>query len=518
MFPVKKLLWALVCGALLAGCAAAPGGNPQPPATEIPPDAVTIRLSDEGVEFPAEAGISIANDIIYYEEGHDESYGEGEPGEAHSAEEAAAHTVVHIRAPGTYVLTGKLSAGQIAVDLGEGAKDDPGAVVTLVLDNAEITCSVAPAILFYNVYECGDRDKPTPNVDTSAAGANVILADYSWNQVKGSHVAKIYQPGTEKKLHKYDAALYSRMSMNLGGGGFLDIIADNEGLDSELHLTVNSGTIAIRSGNDGINTNEDGVSVTTINGGTVRIEVTGETGEGDGIDSNGWLVINGGNVFAHGCGTSGDAGIDSDMGIHLNGGTVIATGNMLDRIEEGGQTHAVFQFAQRQEPGVYTLKNAAGDTVLEKDVPNPFGYLLLSAPELTEGTYTLWSGDSRFQGIVSQTGSGGFFGDHQPIERPDWPGRGDGDVEIPPQPTMPVVPQGQTPENMPVPGLPEDFDPDRMPSGPMPQGGENMPVPDMPGGVQPPEGSIQFIQTGVLSTEFPIRAGANYFSFLQKSE
>ena len=84
-----------------------------------------------------------------------------------------------------------------------------------------------------------------------------------------------------------------------------------------------------------------GVSVTTINGGTLRIRVTGETGEGDGIDSNGWLVINGGTVVAEACSQSADAGIDSDMGIHINGGTVIATGSMLDRIEEGGQNYAV---------------------------------------------------------------------------------------------------------------------------------------------------------------------------------
>ena len=47
----------------------------------------------------------------------------------------------------------------------------------------------------------------------------------------------------------------------------------------------NGGTINITSGNDGINTNEDNVSVTTVNGGSVNIQVTGETGEGDGIDA-----------------------------------------------------------------------------------------------------------------------------------------------------------------------------------------------------------------------------------------
>ena len=80
--------------------------------------------------------------------------------------------MVTITQPGTYRLTGTLSQGQIFVDLGEGAQDDPTAVVTLVLDSADVTCTVAPAIFFYRVYECGiaDTASASPDVDTTAAG------------------------------------------------------------------------------------------------------------------------------------------------------------------------------------------------------------------------------------------------------------------------------------------------------------------------------------------------------------
>ena len=417
---MKKLFCILLTMALLAGCAA-----PAVPTTEPQAGEVLIRLSDEGIEYPADSGIHTANDIIYYEDGHDETYGEGESYEAHTPEEAAAHTVVHITQPGTYRISGKLSAGQIAVDLGEDAGDDPDAVVTLILDNAEITCRVAPAVIFYNVYECSNPDDPQADVDTSDAGANVLLAEGSRNTITGSHVAKIYKPETvvdgdvenAKKLHKYDAAFYSRMSMNIGGSGVLRIDADNEGLGSELHLTIDGGDISISSGNDGINTNEDGVSVTTINAGSLWIAVGGD--EGDGIDSNGWLVINGGHIEAYACADSMDSGIDADLGIQINGGTVIATGNMLDRIEDGGQTHTVFTFTERQEPGVYTLKNAKGETVAEYTAGNAFQYLILSAPELTEGDYTLWSGKQQYQGMAG--GMMGGFMEGAEIQRPDWP-------------------------------------------------------------------------------------------------
>ena len=60
-----------------------------------------------------------SNDIIFYLEGQDFKYGEGTKDDEHSQAEADAHTVVHITKPGRYVLSGNLSAGQIAVDLGE---------------------------------------------------------------------------------------------------------------------------------------------------------------------------------------------------------------------------------------------------------------------------------------------------------------------------------------------------------------------------------------------------------------
>ena len=490
---MKKRLCAILAAAMLAGCTA-PANRTTPPQSTAD-DAVAVRwmLEKGGLEISVPGGM--AENAIS------------------ATTEPEGHTLVRISAPGTYILSGKLDAGQIAVDLGQGAKDDPDAVVTLVLDGLDITCETAPAILFYNVYESGEPGGPS--------GASVVLEAGSRNYVNGSHT------------EDYDGAFYSRMSMTVGGEGFLMIRGDNEGLCSELHLTIDSGDISIQSGNDGINANEDGASVVTVNGGTLTVVVTGGTGEGDGIDSNGSIHINGGNVFAYACGTSMDSGIDADLGVYINGGTVIATGNMLDAIEESSQTHAVFSFAQTQSGGSYALKDQKGTALFEAAPPNAFTSLIFSAPGLTEGTYTLWSGDIQLEGMAGQ-GGGPFFGELQPIEgidRPDWPGKGGGDVEIPPQPTNPVVtqgtvvqpPQGEQPENMPVPDFSGDFDPSRMPVPQMPQGSEEMPpMPGMPEGVQPSkDGGQNYIvipATGVLSTDFAITRGANYFSNIRPVE
>ena len=238
----------------------------------------------------------------------------------------------------------------------------------------------------------------------------MILADGSVNQVTGSYVARIYKEGTTKKLHKYDGAFYSKMSMNIDGEaegtGVLTIIADNEGLDSELHLTVNGGSISIQAQNDGINTNEDNVSVTTINGGTLQINA-GLGKEGDGIDSNGHIVINGGAIYSMASDHSADGGLDADGDILINGGHVAALGVRNDIVSaDSNQLYIEMSFASLLPAGSKVeLEGTSLSFTLEKAAQS----IIYSAPELKRDTsYTL-----KVDGVVQQyTGnsSGGFPG------------------------------------------------------------------------------------------------------------
>ena len=478
-----------------------------------------IQLSDAEITVDGdtattntEEAVYVANDIVYYEDGKDFTYGEGSAEDAHSKEEAQKHTVVHITKPGTYVVSGKLEAGQIAVDLGEDAKDDPEAVVTLVLNNIDITCTVAPGVIFYNVYECSssEEENAVKDVDTSAAGANVLIADGTTNTVNGSYVARIYksvelnEEGTEvidsKKLHKYDGAFYSKMSMNINGGeagdGVLNINAENEGLDSELHLTINGGTINIVSGNDGINTNEDNVSVTTVNGGSLFIRVDGSTGEGDGIDSNGWLVINGGIVMTAACSTSMDAGIDSDKGIHINGGSVVAVGNMLDHISDSEQNYVVFTFQDKVKADEkITLKK--GEEEIFFTMTNYYTYLIVSDEFVSEGEkYTLWKGEEQLS-VVETSGGGmmmpGGFGGFPGGELPEGFEAGEMPEGFEPGQLPEGFEGGELPEGFEAGELPEGFEPGQLPEGfeggELPEGFE---AGEMPEGFEPgqrPEGN-----------------------------
>jgi len=443
LLPLMLVLLMLCgCGAPAATAPAATETQPVQSAPEVPTVTETaqipyesrfdretvIRLADVGMDITGPNSLSVfgSNDIIYYEDKDTyesgNPYGEGTDADKHTAEEAEKHYVVNITEPGAYRVTGQLSRGQIRIDLGDNAYDDPNAVVELILDNADITCTVAPAIVFMNVYECDgnwSEDTAKPDVDTSAAGANLVLEGK--NTVTGSNVAKIFKDKDgEKKLWKQDGAIYSYMSMNVYGPGALTLNADNEGMDTELHLTVNGGDITILSGNDGINTNEDNVSVTTINAGAVHI-VAGLGEEGDGIDSNGYLVINGGTVISAAKPMS-DSGLDSDKGSYIHGGTVIAFGAAMDWAEtESSQVTMNLQFSQRQtgalqitaEDGTEIFSfDPSSDPVL-KEHNRGFQGAVISTPAFQIGdSYLVYSNGAQMQYTSTDVmrGPGGFGG------------------------------------------------------------------------------------------------------------
>lgn len=268
--------------------------------------------------------------------------GENVPTEMmHSAKEAYDNPVLHITNPGTYILQGNWN-GQIMIDLGEKEEtfQDDNAKVKLILNGVDVNCTVAPAFVAYSAFECDngweEREEYSNAVNTEEAGIAIEIADNSVNNFSGTNIYRMLKPEykkegstVQKKLRKIDGAFYSFVSMNLNGQeketGILNITSGFEGLDDELHLTIHSGNINIYAQNDAINVNEDGVSVFTMNGGTVHI-FAGLGAEGDGIDSNGFIVVNGG-LIAGGTPSGSDELLDSDCGNTVNGGNVITIGS-----------------------------------------------------------------------------------------------------------------------------------------------------------------------------------------------
>lgn len=225
--------------------------------------------------------------------------------------------------------------------------------MTLILNGAKIDCTVAPGVVFYSVYEC----------------------DNAW-ETRKSYGADVDTGAAQKKARKTDGAFYSYVSMNVTGGaegsGVLNITSTFEGLDTELHLTVNGGSLHI---------------------------LAGLGSEGDGIDSNGYVVINGGTVVSL-ASPMADSGLDSDCGTYVNGGTVVALGASMDWAESDGSENAGqaavnLSFSQRQSADeAIVITDTDGKVVFAYDPDKDevaesnarwYSGAILSAPGLSVG-------------------------------------------------------------------------------------------------------------------------------------
>ena len=293
------------------------------------------------------------------------------------------NTVVNITKGGTYTITGNATNTQVAINV------DDDEEVNLILNNVDLTCKTAPAIIIYNAL---DEEK------AGTAGVTITLADNSTNTITGSHIPKnsTYTVNGESKSYsaKYDAAISSEVSLIIDGNGTLIVDSDNEGLETKMHLTINGGNIQINSEDDAINASEDNVSVITINDGTVYANVKSDAKEGDGIDSNGYIYINGGNVYAFAAVTSQDSGLDSDLGIYINGGTVIGTGNMVDEISEDSSQKFIFlQFNNQISAGtLLTITDSNDSPITAYKTSKTYKTFLYSSSDLNTDSYNVYSG------------------------------------------------------------------------------------------------------------------------------
>jgi len=397
--------------------------------------------------------------------------------------------VITIAEAGTYRFSGTAVDVQIAVKAGE---DDE---VRIILDNADISCRTAPAIAVLTAK------------DARIAGEYAVtieLAEGSVNNVTGSHTEEV-----EEDDVKLSGAITSLVSVGFVGEGYLIVNGDNEGIEVKFgHMTFDGGNIIVTSGDDPLNASEDGVSVITVNDGTLHLQVSPDKGgEGDGMDSNGAIVINGGVVDSYAHPDSMDSGIDSDLGCTINGGIVLGVGNMYDEISaDSAQLYMALQFAEKVEDMI-VVTTLDGEFVAFSEASAGYTSFVFSSPDIPEGDYFLYlGGELEVQdGKVlytpgTQLQHGGSFGG-----RMGRGGMGKPGMERPED--MPELPEGmEKPENMPE--KPEGMQrPDRQ----MPENTEGA------GNVGMPRFDGKGASTEV-STTFHLAPGSTMFSGITEAE
>lgn len=112
--------------------------------------------------------------------------------------------------------------------------------------------------------------------------------------------------------------------------GTINILDSYEGLEA-INITINGGDITLYASDDGINAVAGDIVAEVfiaVNGGTV--DVTVGSGDTDGFDSNGDLIIAGGDIIV----TAPTSSFDFDGTAEMTGGTITVNGEQLTSIPE----------------------------------------------------------------------------------------------------------------------------------------------------------------------------------------
>ena len=121
--------------------------------------------------------------------------------------------------------------------------------------------------------------------------------------------------------------------------------------------------------------------------------VSADADEGDAIDSNGTLTINGGTIIAIAHPTSPDAGLDSGKGTYINGGTVIATGNMMDAISnESKQKYLYASFNTIEADTLIVIKDQDDNIITAFKTDRSIQNILYSSADLDYESFKIYTG------------------------------------------------------------------------------------------------------------------------------
>lgn len=199
-------------------------------------------------------------------------------------------------------------------------------------------------------------------------------------------------------------------------GGTVDITQSSEGLEAEV-ITVSGGSVSILASDDGMNARssagdketfaaQEGVLI-EISGGTLTVN----TG-GDGIDSNGDLLVTGGTVVVSGPVSNMNGALDYNGTATISGGTVVAAGasGMGENFSDTS-TQAAFLVSLAGEVGEIRVIDAQGNVILAAELEKDFETVVISSPELAVGeTYTVTRGDASAEITLTDTVTGADSG------------------------------------------------------------------------------------------------------------
>ncbi|MCR4891652.1 MAG: carbohydrate-binding domain-containing protein [Lachnospiraceae bacterium] len=205
------------------------------------------------------------------------------------------------------------------------------------------------------------------------------------------------------------------MQMPEGGQGGMDrssMSGNGFGRRGDRTASGNGGGMGGPGGGGGMGGGFENIDAAlVINGGDLTVDA-----EGDGLDSNGDILINGGTIHVFGPTGDGDTAIDKNGVWEQNGGTLYAQGSsgMVEEVDsdlsDGFYVSTIFD---NSVPGGTDIivSDETGKEILsftgQKEVP----FVFLSSDLLEEGkTYIITAGDQTAEVVEGEMATGGMGG------------------------------------------------------------------------------------------------------------
>lgn len=315
----------------------------------------------------------------------------------------------------------RIDGGQYAVTAGGGA--------------AKGSQAVSGGFGFYDKYFSNVDDASTKGIKSTAdmtiAGGNIDI-DSADDSIHSN--AAVTVSGGELRLASGDDAIHAETDLVISGG-YIDITESYEGLEGNT-VTLSGGETRLVSSDDGINAaggnDESGF------GGAMRPDQFGSSSDsfvkitdgklyinasGDGIDSNGKLIVTGGETYVSGPTNSGNGALDYGSAAEISGGIFMAagaSGMATNFTSASGQGAMLVNTGTVDADQKITVENSKGKEILSYTFEKAYNCIVISSPDIKEGeTYTVKAGGSETEvemtsSIYGSSGGMGGMGGMQP--------------------------------------------------------------------------------------------------------
>ena len=188
-------------------------------------------------------------------------------------------------------------------------------------DDLKITGGTYVITASSKAIEANDSIRIADGVLYLTAGTDGLHAENNEDASKGY----IYIGGGSLTITAGDDAIHATTVVQTDGGSIA--ITAAEGIEAT-YIQFNAGTISIQASDDGVNAAYKSSAYTPtveINGGEITVSMG--SGDTDGIDSNGNIIVNGGTVSV-----TGNSTFDYDGTAQYNGGTILVNGQQVSSI------------------------------------------------------------------------------------------------------------------------------------------------------------------------------------------